>query len=288
MKSLEEMLTGTSRTFAITIPYLPEPERREITLAYLLLRIIDTLEDGVLWPVAVRARSLGEMVEFLVDPSPTEAVSLAIRWCDPPPCTNTGYLELLGSFPEIVSEIVELEPGSSAIICGHARRVAVGMAQSLNTPTLDLVSLRQYCYFVAGIVGELLTDLFLLRLNPTEEQAARLRELAVCFGEGLQLVNILKDAEADAREGRQYVPPQVDGREVFTLARRDLEAAAEYSQLLQSIGAPSGIVLFTAIPTAFAQATLDRVEQQGPGAKLSRSEVMEIRHQVETQLHGDR
>lgn len=286
MKSLEEMLTGTSRTFAITIPYLPEPQRREITLAYLLLRIIDTLEDGVLWPADVRARSLGEMVEFLADPSPTEAVSLAIRWCDPPPCTNAGYLELLGSFPEIVSEIVELEPASSDIICRHARRVAMGMDQSLNTPTHDLASLRQYCYFVAGIVGELLTDLFLLRLTPTTEQAARLRELAVSFGEGLQLVNILKDADADAQEGRQYIPSQVERGEVFALARRDLESADDYTRLLQEVGAPSGIVLFSAIPTAFAKATLARVEERGPGAKLTRSEVTEIRHQVETMVQA--
>lgn len=282
MKSLEEMLTGTSRTFAITIPYLPEPQRQEITLAYLLLRIIDTLEDGMLWTAATRERSLGEMLKFLADPSPTDAVSLAIRWCDPPPCMNPSYLELLGSFPEIVSEIVELEPASSAIICQQASRVAAGMAQSLNSPPHDLSSLRQYCYFVAGIVGELLTDLFLLRLQPTTEQAAQLRELAVWFGEGLQLVNILKDADTDAREGRQYIPTQVDKTEVFTLTRKDLAAAAEYTRLLQSIGAPKGVVLFTAIPTAFAQATLNRVEQCGPGAKLSRSEVMEIRHRVET------
>ncbi len=288
MKSLEEMLTGTSRTFAITIPYLPEPQRREVTLAYLLLRIIDTLEDGVLWPVAVRARSLGEMVEFLADPRPTEAVSLAVRWCDPPPCTNAGYLELLGSFPEIVSEILELEPASSAIICGHARRVAEGMAQSLNSPPHDLASLRQYCYFVAGIVGELLTDLFLIRLHPTEEQAARLRELAVSYGEGLQLVNILKDTDADAREGRQYVPSHVDRSSVFVLARHDLETAVEYTRMLQAMGAPTGIILFTAIPTAFAQATLDQVEQQGPGAKLSRAEVMQIRQRVETLVQTGR
>ncbi|MFT3880091.1 MAG: squalene/phytoene synthase family protein [Gemmatales bacterium] len=282
MKSLEEMLTGTSRTFAITIPYLPEPQRREITLAYLLLRIIDTLEDGSLWPVAGRARALGEMIEFLADPTYTEAVSLAIGWCDPPPCHITSYLELLGSFPEVVAEILELEPTSSTIICQHARRIAVGMSQSLSRPPHDLTSLRQYCYFVAGIVGELLTELFLLRLHPTEEQAARLRELAVAFGEGLQLVNILKDADADSREGRQYLPAEVDKREVFALARRDLEDAAEYTRLLQIMGAPTGIVLFTAIPTAFALATLNRVEQDGPGAKLSRSEVLEIRQKVET------
>ncbi len=43
---LEELLIKTSRTFALSIPLLPEPTRREVTVAYLLFRIADTLEDG--------------------------------------------------------------------------------------------------------------------------------------------------------------------------------------------------------------------------------------------------
>ena len=284
VKSLEELLTRTSRTFAITIPYLPDMPRREVTLAYLLLRIADTLEDGTLWPMADRARSLGELVEYLADPASVDAVALAIQWCDPPPCSNVEYLELLGSFPQVVAEIQYLEPASSTIIFQHARRVASGMASSLANLPCDLDSLRQYCYYVAGIVGELITDLFLLRVNATVEQTARLRELAVLFGEGLQLVNILKDVDADAREGRQYLPTHLDKQEVFKLARRDLEAASEYTRLLQAVHAPMGVVLFTAIPTAFAQATLLRIERYGPGAKLTRPEVVEIRNQVEAML----
>lgn len=282
VKSLEELLTRTSRTFAITIPYLPGLTRREVTLAYLLLRIADTLEDGILWSISDRCRSLGELADFLDDPASLDAVALAIQWCDTPPCRHVEYLELLGSFPQVVAEILDLDPAASTIIFQHARRVVSGMALSLASPPCDLNTLQQYCYYVAGIVGELLTDLILLRFNATPDEAARLRELAILYGEGLQLVNILKDADADASEGRQYLPAHLDKQEVFKLARHDLEAASEYTRLLQVAHAPVGVVLFTAIPTAFAQATLNRIERFGPGAKLTRSEVVEIRNQVET------
>lgn len=284
MKSLEELLISTSRTFAITIPYLPDLTRREVTLAYLLLRIADTMEDGILWSITDRLRNLGELVDFLADPASLDAVALAIQWCDTPPCRHVEYLELLGSFPQVVAEIQDLEPAASTIIFQHAKRVASGMALSLANPPYDLNTLRQYCYYVAGIVGELITELILLRVNATTEEAERLRKLAILYGEGLQLVNILKDVDADASEGRHYLPAHLDKQEVFKLARRDLEAASEYSKLLQVAHAPVGVVLFTAIPTAFAQATLLRIERFGPGAKLTRPEVAEIRNQVESLL----
>jgi farnesyl-diphosphate farnesyltransferase len=100
-----------------------------------------------------------------------------------------------------------------------------------------------------------------------------LRANARDFGEGLQLVNILKDASADSLEGRRYLPPGVDQAEVFALARADLRSAAAYVLELQGANAPSGLVAFTALPVRLARATLDRVEAMGPGAKLSRPEV---------------
>ena len=40
-----KILTGVSRTFAFTIPQLPDGLRSHITNAYLLCRIADTIED---------------------------------------------------------------------------------------------------------------------------------------------------------------------------------------------------------------------------------------------------
>ena len=39
---IDRLLVRTSRTFALAIPLLPEPLRREVGVAYLLFRIADT------------------------------------------------------------------------------------------------------------------------------------------------------------------------------------------------------------------------------------------------------
>ncbi|MEO1513170.1 MAG: squalene/phytoene synthase family protein, partial [Planctomycetota bacterium] len=46
---LDALLQGSSRTFALSIPLMPEPVRRQTTIAYLLFRIADTFEDEPAW-----------------------------------------------------------------------------------------------------------------------------------------------------------------------------------------------------------------------------------------------
>ena len=55
---LVDLLEKTSRTFALSIPPLPEPTRREVTVAYLLFRIADTFEDAAPMAPEVRIRAL--------------------------------------------------------------------------------------------------------------------------------------------------------------------------------------------------------------------------------------
>ncbi len=101
-------------------------------------------------------------------------------------------------------------------------------------------------------------------------------------------MNILKDSATDATEGRNYLPIGVDRAEVFELARRDLEAAAEYCLAIQQAGGPNGIVAFTALPVELAWATLDKVERRGPGSKISRAEVFFLHRRMHQALETDR
>ena len=80
----------------------------------------------------------------------------------------------------------------------------------------------------------------------------------------------------DAKEGRCYLPPQMERSEVTALARRDLDIAGRYSQRLFLARAPRGVVEFTLLPVLLARATLDRLDQEGPGAKITRHEVQAI------------
>ncbi len=140
----------------------------------------------------------------------------------------------------------------------------------------DLDDLRRYAYAVAGIVGELLTTLFVAN-DPAlaaAEVRARLDAEAVLFGEGLQLVNILKDAPADAREGRAYLPRSVERATVVDLARSDLVHAERYVEALAAAGASPRTVAFCELPLRLAVATLDRLDAGAP--KLTREEVVRI------------
>ncbi len=156
----------------------------------------------------------------------------------------------------------------------------------LELETLE--DLRAYCHAVAGIVGEMLTELFLLDREELAPVAASLRRRANAFGEGLQLVNILKDAASDVAEGRSYLPSRVDPADVFALARRDLATAREYVSLLAGADTERGLVEFTALITLLGGATLERVESQGSGSKLSRNEVIGIVNRLRAALDCDR
>jgi farnesyl-diphosphate farnesyltransferase len=293
---LHDLLESTSRTFALAIPLLPEPLDHSVTVAYLLFRIADTFEDAtVLWSRERRLATLADFAELMAAPTGQQALTLSVNWLDPAPTAHEGYLDLLRQTPLVIAELEGMPPRVREVICRHTRRTARGMADFVGRSAdvreiglTDLDDLRTYCYVVAGIVGELLTDLFLLELPMLASSAEALRERASAFGEGLQLVNILKDSADDQREGRVFLPQGVARPHVFELARADLERTAEYSRLLQRAGAPRGVTAFTASPVALARASLDRIEEKGPGAKLTRAEVFALHARVQAALVAGR
>jgi hypothetical protein len=70
MQRIDELLEKTSRTFALSIPLLPQPTRRQLGVAYLLFRIADTFEDAVDWPNDRRIAALREFEDLLKIPEP--------------------------------------------------------------------------------------------------------------------------------------------------------------------------------------------------------------------------
>ena len=290
MADLLDLLEKTSRTFALSIPPLPEPARREVTVAYLLFRIADTFEDATHWPPADRIAALGDFGFLLKNGTGAEAERFGQAWTQAGVSRHAGYRELIAETPFVFEAFRSLSPEAREILRAHVTRSAEGMARfvartgpsGLVLSTLD--ELRDYCYTVAGIVGELLTELFLLEEISLRTVAEELRVRACAFGEALQLVNILKDAEDDAKEGRRYLPASVPREDVFALARRDLGEAGEYIEALHGAGAPGGIVEFTALPVALAWAALARIEEKGPGAKIGRAQVLGITRRVRSAI----
>jgi len=270
MDSLDDLLLETSRTFALTIPLLPEPTRRATCLAYLLFRVSDTFEDASTWSREERIAALHAWCALLRAPASwsEEARALSKDWLARRPSAHEGYLRLVSAIPDVLAEVGRLSPGPRDIVVDHAIRSAEGMADVLGRAEPDgwvrlasVEELREYCYIVAGIVGELLTSLFLHDAPRLAAEEAALRADERAFGEALQLVNILKDERDDESEGRRFLPATVLRSEIVALARE---------------GAPPGFVAFTAMPAELAAKSLARVEEDGPGAKVGRAVVLEM------------
>ncbi len=291
---LDDLLLKTSRTFALAIPLLPEPTRREVAVAYLLFRIADTFEDATDWPRATRLTALHDFAELVQLPSAereVRATALVKAWLEVAPVQHEGYLELVRETSGVLRELDSMPAGLQQILIRHTVRTAEGMAQVVQRAdahgALRLTSvedLRDYCYIVAGIVGELLTEVFLFDSPRLASEQAELEKQMVAFGEGLQLVNILKDESSDAEDGRVYLPPGVSRGEVIALARVDLEGANRYVQALQRGQAPRGYLAFCGLSLVLAFASLDRLEAAGPGAKVSRDEVVRLFEQLQARL----
>ncbi|NOK23590.1 squalene/phytoene synthase family protein [Corallococcus carmarthensis] len=276
---LADFLERTSRTFALAIPLLDEPLRREVGLGYLLLRVADTLEDAAPWTRDERRQALAAFESLLQETPGVDAGALSREWLSRPPSENAGYLDLLASTPTLLASLDAIRPEAGAILRHFVLKTVQGMGQVLAGASEggllqlgSLQSLRDYCYIVAGLVGELLTELFVL--DPRLAMyAPNLRSLAPLFGEGLQLVNILKDARQDRKEGRVWLPEGVQLQDVERLAGEDLIAAARYVRALHLAGAPRDVLAFTTMPLLLAQATLELLVRDGAGAKVSRAVV---------------
>jgi farnesyl-diphosphate farnesyltransferase len=169
--------------------------------------------------------------------------------------------------------------------------------------------LDRYCYFVAGTVGQLLTDLFLQVVTPSDHDSlVAIKDRAVSFGVGLQLVNILKDVATDFERGACFLPADIarshglalqhllapDQRraglavilEISDYAKGCLFHAKEYIEHWP-LASGAKIRLFCSIPLALAYATLHEIEsgdealRPGRSPTVSRERVFEILQEAE-------
>jgi farnesyl-diphosphate farnesyltransferase len=208
------MLPRVSRTFAACIRLLPPPLDHQVLIAYLLCRIADTIEDTADLAVEDKERLLDAFARSLDgvgEPAGLREAFAAARTDD----------ELLAR--EAIATLRQFhampEPQRQAV-APWVREMSAGMAEFARIHSQarpgrlvalsSIAELDRYCYYVAGTVGHLLTELFRLH-HPrvTRRHYARLKELATSFGLGLQLTNIIKDVADDRSRGWSFVPRQL-------------------------------------------------------------------------------
>src|SRR5467141_1218136 len=215
-------LDAVSRSFALCIPQLDQPLRDQVALSYLLLRVLDTVEDAPFADRALQQRQFTAFRQFLVK-MPTRAQIDAFRASFPAGLSD-GERNLLADTEAFFEDAHELSPGARSVVLSAMDRMARGMAAYAQRPVplrlLDLEDVCRYCCIVAGLVGELLTDLWALGGGAPPRMAFAYR-----FGVFLQKVNILQDQAEDEAAGRFLVPHR---RELLASLRADAEGALSY------------------------------------------------------------
>ncbi|WP_458524698.1 phytoene/squalene synthase family protein [Onishia taeanensis] len=228
-----KVLGGVSRTFAFTIPQLPADLRKVVTNAYLLCRIADTLEDE---PAISAVQKSILYQRFLAVLRGEEKAQSFARQVTPllSQATSPDERELMANSPMIVRCTHSLAAPQQQALIKCVSIMCLGMGHYQNNSSLeglaDLGEVDRYCYYVAGVVGEMLTELFCQHSDEMHEKCAEMLPLAPSFGQGLQLTNILKDLWDDWRRGVCWLPRkefQAFGVDLSRLApgRRDPEFA---------------------------------------------------------------
>jgi len=214
------LLEGVSRTFALTIPQLPEKLYGAVANAYLLCRIVDTIEDEVSLSAAQKKYFCSEFIDVVktgvnAEPFAVELAPLLSEQTIPAEHT------LIHVLPRVIQITHTFDEDQIDALACCVETMAEGMpifqAQNLHDGLATLADLDRYCYYVAGCVGEMLAKLFCHYSPEIAQHREELLTLSVSFGQGLQMTNILKDIWDDAQRGVCWLPQDIFTETGFNL-----------------------------------------------------------------------
>lgn len=260
----------TSRSFASVIQELNHELLVPIALFYIVLRGLDTIEDDMTIPLDKKVPLLRNFHNTMEQDGWQFHES------------KEKDRELLEKFDVVVTELKQLKKQYYDIIKDITIKMGNGMADyAQDTDKIEngmqtIEDYELYCHYVAGLVGEGLTRLFV-----TSEYAnAKLIErpsLTESMGQFLQKTNIIRDIREDWQDGRRWYPKEIWSKHVD-----NWEQLFEASHREQALNCVSEMVLdalkhaeeclfymagmreqsvfnFVAIPQTMAIATLELV-----------------------------
>lgn len=216
-----QALQGVSRTFALTIPELPDALEHVVGNAYLWCRIADTIEDEAGLSADEKQTFHDELIQVVAGQA--DGASFAERLL--PQLTRSASQaerHLVRDLPTVMAILQRFNAHQQAAIRRCLQVMCDGMPRFESRASLaglpDQADLDLYCYYVAGVVGQMLTELFCDYSPRMQARREDMLRLSVSFGQGLQMTNILKDIWDDHARGVCWLPAGVFERAGFDLA----------------------------------------------------------------------
>lgn len=296
------LLRSVSRSFYLSLRLLPNALRDPLSLAYLLARATDTIADTPEPPVAMRTEALQQLAAAIQGAEGKE-VAERLRKSFAPLQKNAAERTLIEQLPGLLDWLAALASEDRDEV-RHVL-VTINRGQSLDLQRFGQANgiralknareLDEYTYLVAGCVGEFWTRLCFRHVrNFSNKTEPEMRELGIRYGCGLQLINVLRDAGEDLRNGRCYIPAdELDSlglgpteilREPARFeplmtkwrekAARGIEAGIEYASAIHG----RRVRFATALPALIGARTLTLLREAGPDVlsrrvKVPRAEV---------------
>jgi farnesyl-diphosphate farnesyltransferase len=258
LRDAKKVLAQTSRTFIIPISHLGAGLQEAVTAGYLSMRAIDEIEDH-------EKLSKEDKISLL------QSVSLLLK----SDYTDEQFTSIFEPYKKELPEVslrltdwIKLAPiQTQKMICNYTSIMSQGMATWVNKnwDIQNKEDLDDYTYYVAGLVGIMLSDLWTMYGEKDIN-----KEQSVAFGRGLQLVNIISNRLEDSKRGVNFHPPGWSFDEMLDYARQNLKIAESYTSRIKL----DPIYNFCKIPLALANGTLDAI--LAGKSKLNRISVLKI------------
>ncbi|KAF2819920.1 farnesyl-diphosphate farnesyltransferase [Ophiobolus disseminans] len=199
----------TSRSFAAVIKELHPELLVPVALFYLILRGLDTVEDDMTIPLEKKEPVLRDFHNILDQEG----------WNFKENGPNEKDRQLLVEFNVVIEEFKQIKPAYRDIIKDITKRMGNGMADYANNAEHNtngvntIKDYELYCHYVAGLVGEGLTRLF-VEGGLANEVLLQKPDLMESMGQFLQQVNITRDIKEDLDDGRRFWPKEIWSKHV--------------------------------------------------------------------------
>lgn len=269
-KKCIHFLNLTSRSFSTVIQELHPELLMPIALFYLVLRGLDTVEDDPSIPLEIKEPLLREFDQHLDEDG----------WCFTGNRPEEKDRELLIQFKYIVEEYKKIKPEYREVVKDICRKMGNGMADYVKDAEFNEVGVNSvkdydlYCHYVAGLVGEGLTRMFVISGfgNPRLLDRAALHNSMGLF---LQKTNIIRDIREDFDDSRRFWPKEIWSQHVdkfedlFKPENKELALNCSSHMILNALEhadeclfylaglKEQSVFNFCAIPQTMAIATMD-------------------------------
>lgn len=218
---LGDRMNEVSRSFSLVVPEVEPPMADYLATAYLICRVLDNIEDS-LRPYDWQIERFNEFFQLLQDPVEAETVLRSWEAYDWPGLTDEEH-RMMGREEGLqLWEIFTLFPMQVRKVIAHwTTKMAEGMARTCNPAEPDYfvsfgdvrlpasyADYNQYCFYVAGTVGRMITDLASLSYSLVgTSNMVTVRDSETC-GRALQKTNVVKDFAKDLERNISYLPDE--------------------------------------------------------------------------------